>query len=187
MLPFRNGGSRKWGASGAIFVAGIVSLSVSAAQADTKKNKSGKADSKASPALTKGAPSPVGGIPMPIGHEIKGLVLPDFDLDGHLRTRFEASTAKRLDTDRIEFKGLKVTSFTPENTIDLQLDLPVSTFNLNTRVLESQARTTITRSDFTISGDTLQFNTNERNGTLTGSVKMVISDPSKFAAPKKPK
>lgn len=121
---------------------------------------------------------------MPIGHEIKGLVLPDFDLQGHLRSRFEAGTAKRLDAERIEFRGLKVTSFTPENSIDLQIDLPASTFDLNTRVLESQERTTITRADFQISGDTLQFNTIERQGTLTGNVKMVITDQSAIAGAK---
>lgn len=115
---------------------------------------------------------------MPIGHEIKGLVLPDFDIQGHLRTRFEAGTATRVDPERIEFKGLKVISFTPTNSIDLQMDLPVSTFNLNTRVLQSQARATIIRSDFNIAGDVLEFNTVERHGTLTGNVKMVITDKS---------
>src|ERR1700749_4170135 len=42
-------------------------------------------------------------IPLPVGHEAKGLVLPDFDADGHLRGKFEAGTARRLDQEHVGF------------------------------------------------------------------------------------
>jgi lipopolysaccharide export system protein LptC len=58
------------------------------------------------------------------------------------------------------------------------MDLPTSTFELNSRILRSNERTTITRADFTISGDALEFNTIERQGTLKGNVKMVITNRS---------
>lgn len=176
MLPFRSGRSLKAGATAAFFALLLGAFSAIAA---TPKPKGKKSESKATPPPgPKGAPSPIGGIPLPIGQEIKGLVLPDFDVDGRLRSRFDAGTAKRLDAERIEFKGLKVTSFTPENTIDLQIELPVSTFDVTSRVLRSSERTTVRRSDFTISGDVMEFNTIDRKGTLTGNVKMVINDRS---------
>ena len=120
------------------------------------------------------------GIPLPIGQEAKGLVLPDFDVDGKLRARFEAGTAKRVDADRIHFTSLKMTTFTPEEAPDLSIDMPQSTLHMGTRVISSDQRTTITRRDFSISGDKMQFDTNSRQGTLVGNVKMVITDTSEF-------
>ena len=120
-----------------------------------------------------------GGIPLPVGQEVKGLVLPDYDTEGRLRARFEAGTAKRLDAERIQFTGLKMTTFKPEAAApDLHIDMPDATLELSTRVISSSARTTVTRTDFSISGDTMKFDTIGRTGTLVGNVKMVITDTS---------
>lgn len=117
-------------------------------------------------------------IPLPIGHEAKGLVLPDFDGEGHLRGKFEAGTARRIDQQHIGFQHLKITTYTPESQPDLQIDLPTSVLDLKTRVLSSKERTTIQRADFNIAGDSVQFDTNTRTGRLIGNVKMVITDRS---------
>jgi hypothetical protein len=121
-------------------------------------------------------------IPLPIGHEAKGLVLPDFDADGHLRGRFEAGTAHRIDQEHIGFQQLKITTYTPENQPDLQIDMHTSVLDLKTRILSSQERTTIQRSDFNIAGDSVQFDTNSKTGRLIGNVKMVITDKSHLTA-----
>jgi len=121
-------------------------------------------------------------IPLPIGHEAKGLVLPDFDADGHLRGRFEAGTAHRIDQEHIGFQQLKITTYTPENQPDLQIDMHTSVLDLTTRILSSQERTTIQRSDFNIAGDSVQFDTNSKTGHLVGNVKMVITDKSHLTA-----
>jgi hypothetical protein len=119
-------------------------------------------------------------IPLPVGHEAKGLVLPDFDLEGHLRGRFEAMSAKRLDEEHIGFHSLKITTFTPENKTDLTIDLSESVLNLKTRVLSSKERTTIQRADFNIAGDSVEFDTNTHTGKLVGNVKMVITSQSQL-------
>jgi hypothetical protein len=121
-------------------------------------------------------------IPLPIGHEAKGLVLPDFDGNGHLRGRFEAGTAHRIDQEHVGFQHLKITTFTPESQPDLQIDMHTSVLDLKTRILSSQERTTIKRSDFNIAGDSVQFDTNARTGRLVGNVKMVITDKSHLTA-----
>jgi hypothetical protein len=54
--------------------------------------------------------------------------------------------------------------------------------DLKTRVLSSQERTTIQRSDFNIAGDSVYFDTNTRTGRLIGNVKMVITDQSHLTA-----
>ena len=117
-------------------------------------------------------------IPLPIGHQAKGLVLPDFDGEGHLRGKFEAGTAQRIDQQHIGFQHLKITTYTPESQPDLQIDMQTSVLDLKTRVLSSKERTTIQRADFNIAGDSVQFDTNTRTGRLIGNVKMVITDRS---------
>jgi hypothetical protein len=121
-------------------------------------------------------------IPLPIGHEAKGLVLPDFDVDGRLRGKFEAGTAHRIDQEHVGFQQLKITTYTPESQPDLRIDMNTSVLDLKTRILSSQERTTIQRSDFNIAGDSVQFDTNSKTGRLSGNVKMVITDKSHLTA-----
>ena len=165
MLPSRSGRVRNLGAAGFLLTHLIFCCAAFAA------------DPKPAPEKPK-TPGSLASVPLPIGQEAKGLVLPDFDLQGHLRAKFEAEIAKRIDTDHLQFKGLKVTTFTEQNTPELQIDMPISTLDLNSRVINSQQRTTVTRSDFNIAGDTMRFDTVERTGTLTGNVKMVITGQS---------
>ena len=120
-------------------------------------------------------------IPLPIGQEAKGLVLPDFDMDGRLRARFEAGTAKRLDSESVEFRALKMITFTAQSTPDLVVEMPLSTLNLDTQVIASRERTTVSGKDYTIAGDTMQFDTVARKGTLVGNVKMVITGQARAA------
>ena len=126
-------------------------------------------------------------IPLPIGHEAKGLVLPDFDGDGHLRGKFEAGTAHRIDQEHIGFKQLKIMTYTPENQPDLTIDMSTSVLDLKTRILSSKERTKIQRADFNIAGDSVEFDTNSKTGRLIGNVKMVITDKSHLTATPAPK
>jgi len=145
------------------------------------KGRKGKPRAKAAPTSSPGEQS-LTNIPLPIGHEAKGLVLPDFDGDGHLRGKFEAGTAHRIDQEHIGFEHLKITTYTPEDQTDLRIDMSTSVLDLKTRILSSNARTTIQRADFNIAGDSVEFDTNSRTGRLIGNVKMVITDKSRLTA-----
>ena len=123
-------------------------------------------------------------MPLPIGREAKGLVFPDIDENGHLRGRFVAGTARRLDQDHMEFRDLKITTFTEDDRVDLEIAMAESVLDLNTRVLSSPQKTTIKRTDFEIIGDTARFDTAARQGTVTGNVKMTITDVSTFSKQK---
>ena len=98
------------------------------------KGRKGKPRAKAGPNASPGEQS-LTNIPLPIGHEAKGLVLPDFDGDGHLRGKFEAGTAHRIDLEHIGFEQLKITTYTPEDQQDLTIDMSTSVLDLNTRIL----------------------------------------------------
>lgn len=143
------------------------------------KGRKGRARGKAVPSASSGEQS-LTNIPLPIGHEAKGLVLPDFDGDGHLRGKFEAGTAHRMDQEHIGFENLKITTYTPEDQPDLKIDMSTSVLDLKTRILSSKTRTTIQRSDFNIAGDSVDFDTNNKTGRLIGNVKMVITDKSRL-------
>src|SRR4029453_5099795 len=160
------------------------SIGLSYASAQSKGHK-GKPRPKAAPSASPGEQS-LTNIPLPIGHEAKGLVLPDFDAEGHLRGKFEAGTAHRIDEGHVGFEQLKITTFTPEDQQDLRIDMSTSVLDLKTRILTSKARTTIQRADFNIAGDSVEFDTNNRTGRLVGNVKMVITDKSHLTATPNP-
>jgi hypothetical protein len=146
------------------------------------KPTGGKKKQKGEAATLTPTPSPgeqsLTNIPLATGHEAKGLILPDFDSEGRLRGKFEAGTAHRIDEDHIGFRDLKITTYTPEQQRDLEVDLRTSILNLKTRILTSQERTIVRRADFNIEGDSVRFDTVARTGRLVGNVKMIITDKS---------
>src|SRR5438045_1629224 len=182
MLPFRSSHSIHWGwLVWLLSVALYVLISAPYVAGQSKGHKKKGRGGAATPGSSPGEQS-LTNIPLPIGHEAKGLVLPDFDPNGHLRGRFEAGTAHRMDQEHIGFQHLKITTYTPQSEPDLQIDMNTSVLDLKTRVLSSKERTTIRRSDFNITGDSVQFDTNSKTGRLIGNVKMVITDKSHLTA-----
>src|SRR5438067_8469005 len=181
MLLFRSG---RFATGGCLvwLLAILVPMLITAAQvsAQSKARKRKQAGGAAS-ATVPPSEQTLANIPLPIGHEAKGLVLPDFDGEGHLRGRFEAGTAHRIDEGHVCFQQLQITTYTPESRPDLKIDMQTSVLDLNTRILSSQERTTIQRADFNIAGDSVQFDTNTRTGRLIGNVKMVITGQSQLA------
>lgn len=161
-----------------VVISNLIGLPNALAQS---KGRKGKPRGKGGASSSAGEQS-LTNIPLPIGHEAKGLVLPDFDGDGHLRGKFEAGIAHRIDEEHVGFEQLKITTYTPEDQQDLRIDMSTSVLDLKTRILSSKARTTIQRADFNIAGDSVEFDTNSRTGRLTGNVKMVITDKSRFTA-----
>src|SRR5881392_764413 len=178
MLLFRSGRFAHWSRFDWLLSI-LLSILISAPQvfAQSKGHKKKQSRVTARPATSPGEQN-LTNIPLPIGHEAKGLVLPDFDGEGHLRGRFEAGTAHRIDEEHVGFQQLKITTYTPENRTDLKIDMQTSVLDLKTRILTSQERTTIQRADFNIAGDSVEFDTNTKTGRLIGNVKMVISSKS---------
>jgi hypothetical protein len=171
MLPFRSGRSHTGRTLLIIvLVAAVGCTAIAGDGKGRKRKKQQQMEEKSEQSKEDGS-----NIPLPIGHEAKGLVLPDFDLSGHLSHRFEAGTAKRLDDNHLQLRELKMTTYTPAQKPDLQIEMSDSVLDLKTRIITSQQRTTVRRTDFQIAGDTMQFDTVSRQGTLVGNVKMVIT------------
>src|SRR3981081_712383 len=136
----------------------ILLLSILPVTTLAKEKEKGKLESP-SPSASPGEQS-LSNIPLVVGHEAKGLVLPDFDLEGHLRGKFEAGTARGIDDDHVGFGSLKITTYSPENPADCTKEMNNSVFDLKTRVLSSRERTSINRADLKITGDSGEFDTN---------------------------
>lgn len=180
MLPFRNGRAPRallFTVIGASFLIAPPDFAQQSKKHDKKKAKQGEGPEQSASQSPESNAAPV---PLPIGHEAKGLVLPDIDENGHLRGRFVAGTARRVDQDHMQFRELNITTYTVDNKVDLQIAMADSVLDLNSHVLTSPQRTTIKRADFEIVGDTARFDTSARHGTVTGNVKMVITDQSKL-------
>lgn len=122
-------------------------------------------------------------IPLTVGHEARGLILPNYDLQGHLLGRFEAATAARVDEDHVRFTNLKMTTFDEREQPDFKIDMSDGVLNLETRVINSKARTKIKRADFEIAGDAMSFNTVTKLGTLSGNVHMTLFNQKEIAGP----
>jgi hypothetical protein len=176
MLPFRSGRARR------VIILILVTANLAAFSTSAQQKK--KIGRKKARAATSASPSPGSQVPLPIGHEAKGLVFPDMDENGHLRGRFVAGTARRVDQDHMEFRDLNITTFTEDDEVDLEIAMPHSVLDMNTRILTSTQPTTIKRTDFQIVGDTGRFDTAKRQGTITGNVKMRITNAAKYSGQK---
>jgi hypothetical protein len=179
MLPFRSGRARR-----AFFFTFIGTSALALCAMADQPKKLGRKRAARPGATATATPEAGAQVPLPIGREAKGLVFPDIDENGHLRGRFVAGTARRLDQDHMEFRDLKITTFTEDDQVDLEIAMAESVLDLNTRVLSSPRKTTIKRADFEIIGDTARFDTAARQGTITGNVKMTITDVSTFSKQK---
>ena len=93
MRPSRSGRAHILGATGSFLSLAAIGFGSFALAKDSPSPKA-----EASPK----SPSSLASMPLPIGQEAKGLVLPDFDLQGKMRGRLEAGTAKRTDADLMQ-------------------------------------------------------------------------------------
>jgi hypothetical protein len=186
MLPCRSTRALRGSARLSLLLIFLIALLASVgpvfAEKAKGKGKPGKKKKNVPSAVASASPGEqsLTNIPLPIGHEAKGLVLPDFDVEGHLRGKFIASTARRIDEEHIRFQDLKITTFTPQSQVDLQIDMQTSVFDLKTKILSSDERAMVKRADFNIVGDAIEFDTNTRTGRMIGNVKMVITSQSQL-------
>lgn len=113
-------------------------------------------------------------MPVPLGMPVNGLKIPQYDPNGKLLMLFEAATATKVNEEVVEMKTLKLEALDGDGQ-KIFVELPQATFNLESRLLTGDKTAKIRREDFEITGDTIEFNTQTRFGTLRGNVKMVIS------------
>ncbi len=112
-------------------------------------------------------------VPVPLGIPVKGIKIPHRNEEGKLLMTIEAEVATKLDEQHLEMQNMKIESFDNDGKT-IRIEIPHSIFNLETRILAGEKSARITRDDFEITGDELEFNTKTRFATMRGQVRMVI-------------
>jgi hypothetical protein len=115
-------------------------------------------------------------LPVPKGQPQKGLRIPIYSPDGKLMMSFQIGVAEVLDADNIKMGALRLETFKENGEHEFDIDLPDSIFNAKTKELTSKARVTIKRHDFELTGNSMTFNTETKEGKFGDGVKMVIYD-----------
>lgn len=112
-------------------------------------------------------------IPVPLGIPVKGIKIPHRNEEGKLIMTIEADVAKKLDEQHIDMENMKIESFDDDGK-KINIELPHSIFNLDTRILTGDSHALIRREDFEITGDSVEFNTKTRNAVLRGNIRMIL-------------
>ena len=137
-----------------------------------------------------GAPKPVGeavsgasgkllpklSLPLVQGQTSKGVTIPYNDSSGAKTMNFRIGSATPVDADHIQMKDLTIETLNELGEKEMTIELPASMLDLNTRIITGNERVTIRRSDFEITGATMEFNTETKQGHIEGNVKMIIFD-----------
>ncbi|MFI0347294.1 MAG: hypothetical protein ACH346_00785 [Chthoniobacterales bacterium] len=108
-------------------------------------------------------------LPAPVGEEMKGITIPQYDVDGRLAMKFFTELARKIDDHQVEMNQLKIEFFEKEGK-DITVFVPHGVFDLTTKILSADSQATIKREDFEIVGQSAEFDTIKRCGTMKGHV-----------------
>jgi Lipopolysaccharide-assembly, LptC-related len=114
-------------------------------------------------------------LPVPVGHDVKGLRLPIRDDEGKITLRMDVEWARRLDEQNVEMRSSIIQTYNQETyKPDAKVELKTSVMNLETNEIVSHDPVVVSREDFRLTGDAMEFNTKTRQGRVIGNVRLVI-------------
>lgn len=120
-------------------------------------------------------------IPIPVGQTSRGLTLQELNEFGEEVSLITAVEAVRVSERRVEFVNLTLTLTRPEEP-KIVISIPEGYYDTESFLLISDQNVTITRTDFKIWGEGLQYNTQTGEGRLEGNTRMIINETSDFLA-----
>jgi hypothetical protein len=115
-------------------------------------------------------------IPLPEGQDSKGVVIPYTDESGRKTMSFRIGVGRKLDPKTVKMTNLTIEIFNDAAEREMAVELPSAMLDVPSRVITGDQTVTITRSDFKITGQRMEFNTETRKGWIKGDVKMIIYD-----------
>ena len=126
-------------------------------------------------------------LPIPKGQPQKGVKVPLYGANGKLKMNFEIGIGTYIDEENIKLEKLRVETYREDGSRELDMDLPDAVYNKRTKTISSQTKVLIKREDFEVTGNTMAFNIETREGTLGGGVKMLIYNFGETTKPKEAK
>jgi hypothetical protein len=116
-------------------------------------------------------------LPVPIGHEVKGLRVPLRTSEGKMDLQFDMESATRLDDQNVEMHIASIQTFDQQSSKpDVKINLKKSVMNMETNVITSQDPILVTRSDFQLTADGMEFNSKTRQGKVYRNIRLLIYD-----------
>jgi hypothetical protein len=115
---------------------------------------------------------------IPAGFVNRDVIIPSFDEAGKKTSELHAATLTRIDEEHLQATQVTISIQAEDPAQNMRVDLPSAVFHLGDEILRSDERSTVTRSDFETSGDTLVFDTRTSVGSMTGRVRTLIFDTS---------
>jgi lipopolysaccharide export system protein LptC len=114
-------------------------------------------------------------LPVPIGHPVTGLHVPVFSVEGKKELELDTEFATRVDPANVQMKTVMIQTFDDKTSKpDLQIVLKTANLNTETNIVTSQDPIVVTRSDFELTGDSMEFAHDTRQATVKGNVRMLI-------------
>ncbi|HXO98077.1 MAG TPA: LPS export ABC transporter periplasmic protein LptC [Chthoniobacterales bacterium] len=121
-------------------------------------------------------------LPIPIGHDVKGLRVPFRDDEGKMQFRMDIQWARRLDEQNVEMRSSVIQTYDQEtNKPSAKVELKTSVMNMDTNVIVSHEPVVVSREDFRLTGDAMEFNTKTREGRVIGNVRLIIYNRDELA------
>lgn len=116
-------------------------------------------------------------LPVPIGHEVKGLRVPLRTSEGKMDLQFDMESATRLDDQNVEMHIASIQTFDQQSSKpDVRINLKKSVMNMETNVITSQDPILVTRSDFRLTADGMEFNSKTHQGKVFRNIRLLIYD-----------
>ena len=110
--------------------------------------------------------------------------IPGFEA-GRITSLIFAKSMTRVNPQELFAEEMVIHLYQEDKKGNVQVDLRTGTYHMDTKLLTSQQRSKVSRSDFQIEGDTMVFDTTTSQGKMTGRVHMIIYDSSSMAPKKK--
>ena len=106
--------------------------------------------------------------------------IPGFDA-GRNTSLITAKTMTRVNPQEIFAEEMTIFLYHEQEKDNVRVDLRTGTYHMDSKLLTSKERSKVTRSDFTIEGDTMVFDTTTSQGKMAGRVHMTIYDSGSLA------
>jgi Lipopolysaccharide-assembly, LptC-related len=121
-------------------------------------------------------------LPIPVGHDVKGLRVPVRNDEGKMEFRMDITWARRLDEQNVEMRSSVIqtyddVTYKPSAKVELQ----TSVMNMETNIITSHDPVVVSREDFRLTGDSMEFNTKTRQGRVIGNVRLIIYNRDELA------
>jgi hypothetical protein len=123
---------------------------------------------------------------IPEGKKNLKVHIPGFDSTGRTSSLVTAATMTRVNPQELFCEIMRIDLYSKEPKDNVRIDLKTGTYHMDNKLLTSNERSKVSRSDFQIEGDSMQFDTVNSQGRMTGNVQMIIYDTSSFSAKKTP-